>query len=444
MTHQQRIIWPWETRDWPTTKSKFTEKMNSIVDMDTRVSTMHRGRVKPRQITELFNAYYSSDQKDKVSKEHFINDILPMMQKFVETAPKTFRGFNSVVLFDNIALNRLQVATVITCMWFGLLEYDYLSGGKLLLEEFPEPTFTKVFNSQNLFALSCLLNYFNRVYEYMYTDDDTKNTFTAGNIIIKRNVLKPIDWSTNTKPINEIFVGEGNVDDSSAKLHTVYAHEFIGGNMFKEGLTPEETLLLIRPECLIMTLFCKRMEVNEAYVLMGAEKMSQYKGYGSSVTFAGDYRDTSPRGYSVDETEVMLQHAAIFIDATPKTAGHSQYVHEFDRDLNKAYCGYSALEFKNQTQVSSGNWTYGFNGSAMQVKFIQQVLAASAANKCLAYHAFGRDFEDKIIPFIDWIQRNKKTVADIYNAYKQLITESYSGPHSRLADLDIFECLMEA
>jgi hypothetical protein len=65
------------------------------------------------------------------------------------------------------------------------------------------------------------------------------------------------------------------------------------------------------------------------------------------------------------------------------------------------------------------------------------------ADKCLIYYPFGRDFEDKLIPFIDWILRNKFTIGELFTQYIDLMKACYSGPKSKLNDLDIFDCLME-
>lgn len=446
----QRIIWPWETRKWSELKSKVNDRIHSIVDMDSRISSMYTGKLRPRQITELFNAYYTDENAyGRVDQTIFVEKIIPMMQKMIIDAPKTFKGFDGRLLIPdvstNIAFTRLQIATVMSGIWFGLFDYNYISKGKYSIEEFPEPTFINVFSNQNTFVLQCILNYFARVYAYMTGDEDTKNEFLGGSIILKRTVLKDSpDWMTLDTPISEIFIGEGTVDESPAKMHTAYAHEFIGGELFKNSLSQEEVILLIRPECLIATLFCAKLNANETLTILGAEKISQYAGYGSSVRFGGNFIDKTPKGYSADETEVMTQCAVVFMDASSKTSGVSQYISDFDRDLNKAYCGFSSLIFsKPGAQVASGNWTYGFNGNNMQLKFIQQVLAASHADKCLVYYPFGRDFEDKVIPFINWINRNCMTCGELFNAYIDLMRECYSGPNSRLGDLDVFECLME-
>ncbi|QYB17664.1 poly(ADP-ribose) glycohydrolase [Pacmanvirus S19] len=450
---QQRIIFPWETRKWPEIKAKLAEKIVSIIDMDSKISIMYPRKLRPRQIYELFNKYYSDEQyaKDRISQEFLIEKIIPHMQKLIETAPKTFRGFNSRLLIPNIKTNivltRPQVATLIACMWFGLFEYDYVSKGRYKLDDFPEPTFINIFSCDNVFTLQCVINYFTRVYQYMNDDDiDNRNLFAAGNIIISRNVLveKP-NWDNNDTLISDIYIGDGpTIDDSPAKMHVAFAHEFIGGDMFKGSLTQEEITLLIRPECIATTLFCAKLNQNETITVLGAEKMSQYIGYGSSARFVSNFIDLAPKGFSADETEVMLQQAVIFMDASIRTSGLAQFIDDFERDLNKAYCGFSSLRFSNPNeQVASGNWSYGFNGHNMQIKFIQQILAASAANKCLIYHPFVRDFEERVIPFIDWINRNQFTIGELFTMYKELIKISYSGPNTRLGDLDIFESLYD-
>jgi poly(ADP-ribose) glycohydrolase len=447
--NRQRILWPWETRKWPEIKQKICmDKIHSIVDMDSRIASMHVGKLRPRQITELFNSYYTDEQYlPRIEQSKFIEKILPMMQKMIGDAPKIFKNFNSRLLVPtqttNIVFSRTQIAVIMASIWFGLFDYNYVTKGKYRIEDFPEPTFINIFLNQNIFALQCIINYFDRVYEYL--NSDLHDEFNGGNIIVKRFVLtNEPNWADLDVPISEIFLGEGTQDDSPAKMHTAFAHEFIGGDMFKGPLTQEEIILLIRPECMIATLFCARLDSNEVVVVLGAEKMSQYMGYGSSVRFRGNFIDAATKGYNDDETEVMLQCAVVFMDASPKSSGVSQFINDFQRDLNKAYCGFSSLAFSKPGEyVAGGNWTYGFNGNNMQIKFIQQALAASLAGKSLIYYPFGREFENKIVPFIDWIAKNKFTISGLYNEYINLMSRCYTGPKSRLGNLDVIDCLMD-
>ena len=135
----------------------------------------------------------------------------------------------------------------------------------------------------------------------------------------------------------------------------------------------------------------------------------------------------------------MMKNCIVFIDATQKSSARDQAVTDFDRDLNKAYCGVSL--YPAQCSVAVGNWSYGFNGSNMQSKFIQLLLAASASGKSLEYHPIGKDFEREVITFIDWIIRENIKINELYGSYKDLMA-SLSGA-SRFADLNIFESLMD-
>jgi poly(ADP-ribose) glycohydrolase len=249
-------------------------------------------------------------------------------------------------------------------------------------------------------------------------------------------------------PISEIFIGGGEngqlgkVDDSPVKIHVDFANEYLGGGLFSNIMSQEEILFLVRPECLVSLLFCHRLGTTESVCIFGAEKFSQYTGFASNVRFVGDYNDETPLGYSRDNTEVMLQHVLVCIDASKKTSGIAQYIDDFDREINKAYCGFSAVPLLGES-VATGNWGSGSFGGNMSLKFIQQVLAASQAGRSIVYYPFVRDFEDKLIPFAEWLQNNNLTVGKLYTMYKDLMKKCYKGPNSRLSDLDIFESLMD-
>ncbi|XP_066397529.1 poly(ADP-ribose) glycohydrolase 1-like [Miscanthus floridulus] len=51
---------------------------------------------------------------------------------------------------------------------------------------------------------------------------------------------------------------------------------------------------MINPELIVGMLFMASMEDNEAIEIFGAQRFSQYMGYGSSFHFVDDYLDTEP------------------------------------------------------------------------------------------------------------------------------------------------------
>lgn len=437
-----RIVLPWDTKNWAKTKEIISSPINSIVDMDSKISTLNRGLLKPRVINELFNKYFTDDEyvKDRITQEHFIDNILPMMQSLILNGRKLFRETKIFPLISgstsNITLTRRQAATIISCAWFGLFSYNYVLGRDI--DDFPEMTLINIFTEQNMFALQCFLTYFDRVYYYI---SNKTPEFISGIIILSRNFISSFPrWEVVDKPITEVMIGEGNVDDSPTKLQVGYCEDYIGGELFKDPINQGDLTLLIRTESLVSLLFCERMSANESINVFGCEKFVNYTGYGSGIRFTSKYNDDIKYGKIANE--FMAQHSIIFIDASPKTSTTDQMITEFDRDLNKAYCGFSSLQFPRLENISSGNWSYRFRGCNMQVKFIQQVLAASYANKCLVYHPNNHDFEEQVIPFIDWIIDNKLTIKDLYVSYLSTIKNFYAEKGNR-NNIDIFARIMD-
>lgn len=438
----QRLIWPWECSRTEVLKT-IIEPFKSIVDMDSKIAAISMGKLRPRQLSTLFTLYYNepSLEKHRIPQDYLVDELLPFMQKLITSAPKTFRDYDSMLLtpatHGNIVLTRMQVATIIACSWFGLFEYNYITKGDIAIEEFPEMTLLYIFTSTNVYALQCILGYF------MRTHTESKQataSFRDGIIIIKR-AGHVGEYSTSNSKICDIFLGDGVVDDSPAKMQVVSAHEFIGGELFQGSLTQEEILLLARPECLAAVLFCSRLNDDETITIYGAEKMSARTGFGSDMHYDGEIIDDTPRGRVGNQS--LLQTAVIFIDASPRTSGSSQYISDFARDVNKAVCGFMSTKFSNLECVASGHWSYGFVGNDMQLKFLQLVIAASISKRNLIYHAQSKDFETRLIPFIEWLQTSKLTVCDLYNIYKKLLKSCGSGPFGRLNNLELFDYFME-
>lgn len=430
----QHVIWPWKTQNWQKIKAAMSAPIGNFVDLDSKIASLRTSKSRPRLLHELFDNYYTGDeyQNVRVTQDVLFGKIMPMLQKVILEAPSTFKNFSGRLLLPgnntNITITRLQALTITACIWFGLFEYDYISPGRFTVEEFSEPTFMYGIESGNVTVIQFILSYFNRVSSIV----DDKN-FRNQIIIIQRGTIKPPKWEQLSSPIVEPAIGEGHVDDTYAQVQIAHAHSFIGGDLFKKSITQEELTLLIRPECIPALLFCARLDVGEAVCIYGAEKFSQYSGIGSSIRYLQDYEDTTTRGPQ------MMKNCIVFIDATQKSSARDQAVTDFDRDLNKAYCGVSL--YPAHCSVAVGNWSYGFNGSNMQSKFIQLLLAASASGKSLEYHPIGKDFEREVITFIDWIIRENIKINELYGSYKDLMA-SLSGA-SRFADLNIFESLMD-
>jgi hypothetical protein len=165
--------------------------------------------------------------------------------------------------------------------------------------------------------------------------------------------------------------------------------------------------------------------------VFGTEKFSQYIGIGASIKYKENYVDTTRRS-----SRGLLKNCIIFIDAANATAAKDQLVTNFERDINKAYTG--MLSYIATCEVACGNWTYGFNGANMHVKFIQLLIASSAAGKTLEYYAIGSTFEQELISFIGWLKSKNLTVKELYKMYKDIIADT-----PRLGDLNLFDRFLD-
>ncbi len=474
-TRQTKIILPWHTRRWREVCPQITERINSIIELDTLLTALSSTqfgpsdlKLRPKQFSDLFNIYSADEQyaAHRITADDVIHRLIPCMQRLLLGAPKLFKGFdaraltangtstspnvppsrdnNENILSTNIVLTRPQVATLITCMWFGLFDYDYVTKGNHTVDDFPVPVLLpNICNGRNVFALQCLLVYFDMVSTNIEDDN-----FINGVVILKRSQFireAPVDWINSTSPVCRIEVSkEMYVDRERAPVLTVFAHEYIGGDMFKQAsLTQEETILLIFPECLVSTIFCSVLDLASTLAIYGAEKLSAYGGYGASTSYIGRYSDDTSRGRI--GRDVMIQRCIIFADASPRTSVKSQFIDDFMRDLDKLWCGYSAASFsRDSVPVSGGNWSYGFNGANMQVKLLQQILAASQAGKSLIYCPVGA-IVDKLNEYMFYLRNEdyEFTVGGLIRAYLKVIDETYTGPNSRLHDLDLMSNIIQ-
>lgn len=120
-----------------------------------------------------------------------------------------------------------------------------------------------------------------------------------GFVYIERKVLneKSIpDFANSKKPIASVTLSDKYIEHHlEYALHADFANKHIGGGVLRGGLVQEEILFVIKPECLISRLLCETMNPNEVIIIAGAEQFSLYKGYGRTVTFAGNFIDETPR-----------------------------------------------------------------------------------------------------------------------------------------------------
>jgi len=174
-------------------------------------------------------------------------------------------------------------------------------------------------------------------------------------------------------------------------------------------------------------LVCAKMEANEAVLLKGMFRYSNYSGYGGSLRFASAVKHSTVSKPPPD----ILAIDSVIAFRLPSTEDQFSKVCFF-RDLNKVYCGllneHSPPELVEDRLASfaSGNWGCGAFGGDRQLKALQQLLAAIQCEIPLVYFTFG---DVKLVKdcsaFIEHLEQRKATVGDVIQAYLCFLKNRY-------------------
>jgi len=154
------------------------------------------------------------------------------------------------------------------------------------------------------------------------------------------------------------------------------------------------------------------LESNEVIFIDGAERFSNYTGYSNTVKWDSDHIDKEER---TDEGSTITR--IVVMDAISMAFESQWTTVNIMRDLNKAHRGFRyILSTDPYTKVSTGNWGCGVFGGDIQLKFIQQWLAASLGEKDLVYHTFGNSEQFSICSnLVQDLEDRRCTVKELYN-----------------------------
>ncbi|KAG0250174.1 hypothetical protein BG011_008594 [Mortierella polycephala] len=297
--------------------------------------------------------------------------------------------------------------------------------------------------------LRCILHYFDRVTTEMPT----------GTVTFHRQVLKrPAYLSPDERLSQDAFCFRKVTVDSTHPLEEAppgalqldFANKNIGGGTLEKGAVQEEIRFMVCPELIISRLFTQQLEANEAVLIKGAERYSNYIGYAKTFEWFSDHRDPTPRDkLGRRMTEICA------IDARPFKSRVSRLdqfeKHFLLREINKAIVGFrvspinasewglakeakiddttsgSATSALSQSvltgyrPIASGNWGCGAFGGHLQLKFVLQWIAASICGGFspedkrlgddLLYYTFGmKPLADEIEAFVKVVEAADKVV----------------------------------
>lgn len=116
-----------------------------------------------------------------------------------------------------------------------------------------------------------------------------------------------------------------------------FANKHLGGGVLKNGCVQEEILFAIFPELLVTRLVVSsELEDNEAVVVYGARRFSEYEGYSDSFKFK--------REHPIQPASLVDKSVIVAIDATDLShipSENYQYSKKgVRRELHKAFAGF--------------------------------------------------------------------------------------------------------
>lgn len=267
------------------------------------------------------------------------------------------------------------------------------------------------------------------------------DTSTSNQNKPKQIRVEPPNWSLSTSPLLPVDIHtSGTIEDHGDECWQVdFANMIIGGGVIGAGCVQEEIRFVINPECLIARLLCETLAPNEAVLIIGAQRYSNYTGYRDTFAWASHHEDKTARA-----ADGRLRTIITAIDAVsfPPAQIYRQFSREYVlRELNKAYIGFMPNEADESKawRIATGHWGCGaFNGDK-HLKALIQWMAASETSRRLKYFSFGdQAFTEQFERVQGVAVKANLRVGDLW----QLILSYRPGPGRSLFNwaLHAFQC----
>jgi poly(ADP-ribose) glycohydrolase len=202
-------------------------------------------------------------------------------------------------------------------------------------------------------------------------------------------LVDEVDWANTDCRLTDLCVtADGTIEDcASGMLHVDFANKSIGGGVLGEGCVQEEIRFAICPEMIVSRLFTEELAENECLFINGAERFSNYTGYGRTFRWDSNFKDPAPRDdWGRLRNEIVAIDAKVFGSLPPQLTERN-----LRRELNKAFCGFyrNDNDTRELSAVATGNWGCGAFGGDHRLKALLQLMAAAQARRSVYYFTFG-------------------------------------------------------
>ncbi|CAH0581095.1 unnamed protein product [Chrysodeixis includens] len=404
---------------WEMIENALSKPIRNSQDLANTIlsyNTKFRNTWKFRGLHKLFNEYLEEEES-----QYFFDVTLPEIAKLALALPKLIQSPIPLLKKQknrSVSLSQQQIACLLANAFF--CTFPRRNSTKPTSEYNSYPFFN--FNTyrfyeatdsdSNLEKLKCICHYFRRVV-----------TKVPGGVVSFSRRGVPArglpHWPNSQRALASLPLhvdASRTIEDADALIQVDFANKYLGGGVLGHGCVQEEIRFVICPELMVSMLFTEVLSPNEALMIIGAERYSNYTGYGHTFRWAGDCVDLTPF-----DSSGRRRCAVLAIDALP----YSSVIREFSRDaitreLNKAWVGFSfdtdpQSERPQYPGVATGNWGCGAFGGTTQLKSLLQLMACAQARRPMAYFTFGdNQLRDEIVDMYNLLARHNVTVGQLY------------------------------
>ncbi|XP_053612340.1 poly(ADP-ribose) glycohydrolase-like isoform X2 [Plodia interpunctella] len=400
---------------WPMIQEALRKPIRNSSDLANAILSYNsRNKWSFRSLHKLFQ------QLEAEESQVFFDVTLPEIIKLALALPKLIRAPIPLLRHHknySISLSQQQIASLLANAF--LCTFPRRNSNKKSTKEytyFPNINFSSLYEASSmncvLEKLKCLCHYFRRVCSQVPVG---VLTFTRRHVPQDRHP----HWATSRRQLAAIpiHVDSGTtIEEAYGLIQFDFANKYIGGGVLGHGCVQEEIRFVICPELMISMLFTEMLQPDEALIVIGCERYSNYSGYGNSFEFAGDHRDATPY-----DSSGRRRCAVLAVDAMPFGRKLVEFQPEkISRELLKVWVGVSFDTEADPTctqypGVATGNWGCGAFGGTPRLKALLQLMACAQARRPMAYFTFGdADLRDDIVDIYNLLTRNNVTVGQLF------------------------------
>lgn len=424
-TARPTMLMPWNVKEKMRELKAFADSdIKTSASLTSRIVALCRRDVNLGEVSNAFSTYFES--RNSMPEADVINIVIPTVVRLIKDAAKIMSKVSVIPLpidsTESHSYTRLQVAVIVVHMWLGAFNgYDYAKDLIDDMDMYAIPSLIEMFKSSNSFALGCMLGYIRYVGDHI---DD--KAWCKQRVIYRRyahGAYAPLRSYDSAMKVP--YVAADDVDNTASALRIISANEQVGGKGFSGSCTQEEVVMLARPECMVLMLIAPHPTRDGRCIncVIGAEKISQYGGYGSSLHYDGPFTEDALVVQTADNnTFSQIAHAFVMVE--PVSTIQRQYQAAFEADVQRLIVGFSSVPITREGAiVAIGDLTYEFITPPRELRVLQASIASAITGRTYACCTKDKELQNDIEQYAEWV--DGKTVNEVIGTYVSEISAAW-------------------